>query len=388
VSAVRVIALNELRRLAVDRTALFFWLALPVIIIVIIGTTFGATESLDVGVVDRDGSERSAALVDAVDRADGVTIERYDSLDAVRRDVRIGTLDAAVVVPAGYDGDVDRGGATVDLVSDPTSRAVAAVRTTVEAAIADEAIRSAAARFAADHGGGEPAQARATADRLADDLPAATVRTEAVGDGDGDRDLSTFSYTAPANLVLFVFINTVMVGATIANDRKRGVIRRLMATPHGTRTILAGIGAAKLLAALTQSTLLVVIGALLFDVDWGDPIAAALLVVVFAAVSTAVGVLVGTLVSDADQAQAVAAPVAIAMGMLGGCMWPLDIVPSAMRVAGHIVPHAWAMDAWIGLVFDGDGVADVAPRLAVLLGFVAVFGVVATHRLRAVLTNY
>ncbi|HEY8527896.1 MAG TPA: ABC transporter permease [Acidimicrobiales bacterium] len=392
---VAVIALHELRRTATDRVVLFFAVALPIVITVIIGSTFGGTESLDVGVLDRDDTARSRELVASLDEADGVAVERYDSPAELRRDVRTGAVAAGVVVPTGYGRDVDRtdGSATVELVSDPTSTAVAAVRATVQGAVADEAVRVGAARFAADHGGGDLRAARAEVDRLAGELPAATVRTVAVEsdgggpDGGGATDLSTFSYTAPANLVLFVFVNTAMVGAVIAEDRKRGIIPRLLATPHGTGTILAGMGAAKLTFALVQSALLTVVGALLFGVDWGDPVAAAVLVVLWAAVASAVGVVVGSFVAAVEQAQALVPPLGVAMGMLGGCMWPLDIVPPAMRAAGHLVPQAWAMDAWIGLVFDGEGLAGVLPQVAVLAAFAVVLGVVAARRLRTVLTS-
>jgi hypothetical protein len=45
------------------------------------------------------------------------------------------------------------------------------------------------------------------------------------------------------------------------------------------------------------------------------------------------------------------------------------------------------MDAWIKLVFDGDGVDAILPQLAVLAGFGAVLGVAAARRLRAALTG-
>jgi ABC-2 type transport system permease protein len=393
VGTVWTIATNELRRVVTDRTALFFALAMPVIITIIIGSTFGGADVVDVGVLDRDGTDPSRELVATLDDADGVTVETYDSVDDLRRDVRTGSLSAAVVVPGGYSERLDRGeGATVDMISDPTSNSVAAARATVEAAISDEAVLAAAAGFAAEHGGpsvaGDVDAARAAAERVSGELPAIEVRDVAVGGGDEGADVGRFSYTAPSNLVLFVFVNTIAVGSLIATDRKQGIITRLLSTPHGTGTILAGIGAAKLLFALVQSALLVGIGALLFGVSWGDPLAAALLIVVFAAVATAVGLLVGSMASDADQAQSVAIPVAIAMGMLGGCMWPLDIVPAAMRTAGHAVPHAWAMDAWIGLILDGDGVTAILPELAVLTGFAVVLGLIAARRLRSVLTSY
>src|SRR5690606_20607488 len=111
--------------------------------------------------------------------------------------------------------------------------------------------------------------------------------------------------------------------------------------------------------ALVQSTLIVLVGWGLFGVDWGDPRGVVLVVVLFAVVATAVGLLVGATVSDPDQAQAVGIPVAIGLGMLGGCMWPLDIVPPLMRTLGHVAPHAWAMDAWVALVLDGEAVSAI-----------------------------
>ncbi len=54
-------------------------------------------------------------------------------------------------------------------------------------------------------------------------------------------------------------------------------------------------------------------------------------------------------------------------------MWPLDIVPSALRTVGHLTPHAWAMDGFVGLVFEDAGLTDILGSVAVLAGFAAVF---------------
>jgi ABC-2 type transport system permease protein len=69
--------------------------------------------------------------------------------------------------------------------------------------------------------------------------------------------------------------------------------------------------------------------------------------------------------------------------MLGGCMWPLEIVPPVMRTVGHAVPHAWAMDAWTALALDGEGVGAVTTELLVLAAFALVLGTIAVLRLRA-----
>jgi ABC-2 type transport system permease protein len=380
--AVAAIAANQMQRTVRDRTALFFSLVLPVVIIVVIGTTFGGASALDVGVVDQDGSAASRALVAALDRRAGLDVTAYGSVGAMRPEVRLDTVAAGIVIPAGY-GAALRGGddATIDLIADPASSSRAAVQASVRGAIGNQAVVIAAGRAA----GGDEAAAR-TAARLARDLRQPGVRSVSVS-GDESAGLGSFDYTAPSNLVLFTFINTLVVGALLAGERRQGITRRMLATPHGTGTILAGIGLAKFSFALCQSLLIVVVGAVVFGVDWGDPVGAALVIVLFAAVATAVGLLVGSTARDPDQATALATPIAIGLAMLGGCMWPLEIVPPIMRTIGHLSPHAWAMDAWIGLVFDGDGVGAIAGDLAVLAGFAAVLGLLASRRLRRALTT-
>jgi ABC-2 type transport system permease protein len=76
-----------------------------------------------------------------------------------------------------------------------------------------------------------------------------------------------------------------------------------------------------------------------FGVDWGDPEAALLLVTVFALVGTGVGMLLGAVLRNSEQATSIGPPVGIALGMLGGCMWPLAIVPEPMRVVATCSPR-------------------------------------------------
>jgi ABC-2 type transport system permease protein len=385
--AVATIAGNDLRLTTRDRVALFFMVLLPVAIITIIGTTFGGAQGIDVAVVDHDRSAASRALVGTVDGTERVDVATLDDEDMLRRDVRMGSVSAGLIVPAGYGAALDRGDdAAVQMVADPSSTSAAAVQATVRAAVGERAVVVAAGRAVTDGDPGDLAVATETAADLAGSVPRTGVATVEVGDRDGP-ELGAFDYTAPANLVLFTFVNTLVAGSMLANERRQGITRRMLVTPHGTGTVLAGIGASKLLFALVQSALIVVIGGLVFGVGWGDPLGAALVVVLFAVVATSVGLFVGATVREPEQAQSVGTPIAIGLGMLGGCMWPLDIVPSAMRAVGHLTPHAWAMDAWIELVFGGEGVGGIVAELAVLAGFAVVLAVLAGRRLRQVLTR-
>ena len=378
------ISINELRRLKSHREIVVFGLALPAIIISLIGLTFGTTGSIDLGVLDRDGSVRSAALVDRFRDLDGVTLEVYDSTDDLRTDVRTTAISAGLVIPAGYEDELAAGAAKVEVIADPKSEGVASALATIQGAVDAEGVDEAAVAAVAA-ATGDDAQARRVVTGLAPSVAPVEVReVDVLG---ADVETGSFSHTAPGNLVLFVFINTFVISTILAYDRKAGIIGRMLSTPTPPRAVLLGLGLSKLAFALVQSAVLVGVGTVAFGVVWGDTVAAIALVVTFAVMSTCIGLLIGSWVSDADQAQAIGIPLAVGAGMLGGCMWPLSIVPRPMQLIGHLTPHAWAMDAWQELIFDGASLGGILPNLAVLAGMAAVVGPLAARRLRRSVTG-
>jgi ABC-2 type transport system permease protein len=371
---------HDLRRVAAERAILVFGFALPVIIILLVGLTFGGHSSIEIGVRDLDGTPGSAALVERLEHRRGIVVKRYGDERSLRRDVRTTDTQAGLVIPEGYADAVAGGGGEVEAIVDPSSRAAFSALAALDAAITQEGVREGAVQIVAAAEGATEALARRKVQATERDLEPVRVVDRATL---GRRQVGgTFSYPAPSNLVLFVFVNTFAVSTILAADRKNGTVRRLMATPNRPGAILLGIGLSKLAFSIVQSALIVVIGAAAFGVPWGDPLAAAALVVVFSALATAVGLLIGSVASDADQAQSVGIPLSIAAGMLGGCMWPLSIVPRAMQVAGHLAPHAWAMDAWQELIYDRAGLGAILPNLAVLAAEAAVLGALAARALR------
>jgi ABC-2 type transport system permease protein len=52
-----------------------------------------------------------------------------------------------------------------------------------------------------------------------------------------------------------------------------------------------------------------------------------------------------------------------------------------LRRIGHLTPQAWAVDAWTSLLSRSGTIFSIAPQLAVLGAFAALFLVSATVRL-------
>jgi ABC-2 type transport system permease protein len=68
-------------------------------------------------------------------------------------------------------------------------------------------------------------------------------------------------------------------------------------------------------------------------------------------------------------------------------MLPLEFYGDGLRMISRFTPHAWANDAFAELVRRNGTIADVLPQLGALVCFAAVFLVLASWRMRQVLTD-
>ncbi len=374
------IALVSLRRITRDRTSMFFIVLLPVVVILVIGVTVGGQSSVRVAAVDLDHSPAAAGLVHALGTTPGITLVHVADVDAARTAVRRGQQDVAVVIPAGYGARLTAG-RKVRLTTIDTSATGnrQAADTAVGAVIGHHAAQFQAAAFAAGHSGRDLETTLALARRLQGGVPRVGVDTEVVN-GSSNILPTGFGYSAPTMLVLFVFVNALAGGAAMIQTRGLKIYERIMAAPVRPLDVVLGEAVGYLLLALLQSALIVGVGLAVFGVSWGSPLAATVLVALWALVGTGAGMLSGTIFRTPEQASAIGPALGIGLGMLGGCMWPLAIVAPAMRTFGHLAPQAWAVDAWTILLSRGGTLSSITLQLGVLAAFAFALIGLATFR--------
>jgi ABC-2 type transport system permease protein len=382
---VLAIASTYLRRLSRDRTALFFVIVLPVVVILVVGASVGGFNTFRVGLIDRGDGPLTDSRVRDVRQSSALDVKTFASDAALRTAVRRSEVAAGIVVPAGVERALASGrDATIRVIGEQANTDTQAVYSTIASIVTAHGARVQAARFATDEAGGAFTQNVDRATAMTEQVPAITVRDVRA---DTKRRFlpDGFSYSAPTMLTLFVFINSLALGAVAIENCRLGLYERFLAGPVRPATIVLGEVAGAFAMSLVQSVLIIGVGAVVFGVHWGDPVAAALLVVVWALVGTGAGMLSGSVFRTPEQASSIGPAVGIAFGMLGGCMWPLEIVGPAMRAVGHVVPHAWAVDAWVELLSRGGGLPDIARQLLVLAAFAGGLLVVASYRLRRTL---
>jgi ABC-2 type transport system permease protein len=306
------------------------------------------------------------------------------------RAVERGELEAGLVIPSGFDAAI-RAGGTADLEFVASSgNGSTAMRTTVESIVTRQGTVLQAAHFATSEGVAGFADGLATATALQAQIPQIDVTVSTSGEAFALTRLGQFDSSAQTQLLLFVFLTSATASAALIQTRRYGVAHRMISTPTTARTVLVGEGLGRYVVALVQGTFIMAGTWLLFGVDWGDPLGAIAVLVVFALVGSGAAMLMGALFHNDQQASGLGVLLGLGLGALGGCMVPLQVFkwisPGLYRVA-HITPHAWAMEAFDHMVLDNAGLAGILPYLAILLGYAAVLYGVASWRLRRVLTH-
>jgi ABC-2 type transport system permease protein len=385
-----VIAANSLRRLLRERANLFFVFALPMLLILVLGAVFGGEGNPRVGIVSQGSGALGAELKDRLNSTEGIAVRDYADKDSLILAVERGLLEAGVIIPAGYDEALRAGKpAVLEFVGrpDPTTQAL---RNTVQSAATRQGALLRAATFAQAQGTLGFGEALQLAARIDEAGPSLTVKQEAVGEPFALATLGRFEAGAYSELLLFIFLTSMTGSAALIQSRQLGVSRRMLSTPTPVRTILVGESLGRFGVAMVQGLFIMVGSAVVFGVDWGDPLASAAILIVFSLGAAGVGMLMGSVFKNDQQAGGLGVVLGLGLAALGGCMLPLAVMkvysPAVWKVA-HITPHAWGIEAYEEVIIRGGGLPDIVPQLAILAGFALVVFVAGSWRLRVALTR-
>ena len=187
---------------------------------------------------------------------------------------------------------------------------------------------------------------------------------------------SGFNFSLPGNLVNFLMMNLLIFGgATVAATRRNGVLRRLMTLPVRRGELVAGQIYGLWLLGAVQIVFFLVVGRFVLHVNLGANLpAVALVLLVFAWVAAAMGILVGSLIDAPDRVAGVCVLASLLMAAIGGCWFPMEVAPDWVKMLGHCVPTGWALDGLHRVISFGRGFEAVGMPLLALAGF----GVAAT----------
>jgi len=375
-SRVLWLAWNDVRLTARDKPAFLWLVALPIAMMWFFGAIGGGGSEqplkLALDVRDEDQGWVARAFVAEL-RGDVIDLKELTgalSVDPIER--------RRLVVPAGFTAGVLAGQQQqlrIEHAAGGNVEANLAAQAHVIRAIARTIGRLATAKV---EGGASAERYRDVASRPA------RVRLAVTTAGSGTPVPRGREQSVPGMLTMTVLMMTLIYGAVFLTiEKQSGMLRRQALVPMGRgRVVLAKI-LGRLILAVLQIAILVAAGRLLFGVSWGrSPAGLVLLLLSYAIAVAALATLLGAVVKNPAQASAVGWIIAMVLASVGGCWWPSEVMPDWMRAAAHVLPTAWAMEGFHGLISFGRGLPDVLVPAAVLLGFGGMFSILAARLLR------
>jgi ABC-2 type transport system permease protein len=404
------IVIKDIQILFKERGTLFQLFILPLLFIFVfsgaltsIGSAPKDTRILLV-VVDQDGGQAAQTLLSELDAAGGVRTELYDQQQAqTALDER--KVDRLLFIPAGFStGVAEATPVVLRLVSHPDAspQQTEAVRLVVEGVAANMALESQIVASLEQMGAMQAnaseqnqvfttqrvvAQARSQFERSQTQPLIAVVQMVPAKQGEIEITPELAQTAVPGFTVLFVFLAAQNTARSIHEEKRIGSFRRLMAAPLSKMTLLLGKIMPNFLTSLVQTIVILIFGSLGLRMMGlpslpieNAPLGVALVAILLALCSSALGILIAALVRSEKQVGGMSTLLLWGMALLGGSIAPLFILERFLGSIPMIVPHYWANRAMDNLLVRGLPLSGILLELAMLLGFSILFFVIGLWR--------
>lgn len=387
---VLLLARKDLQILAKNRISLFFTFVFPLMFVFGFSATGGNISTDDLReiplVVADDPTAQGLANGLTADPESAFTIYTRDD---AQRDLDAGDITGYLILPAGLTEALTSGD-PVELqvvvntdavntsqqlqgVANGLSRSLLVRQAALQAAIA------AAVANGADATTVTPALAQAAGELAGGNDTAATV-IEQVGDVE---PISSSSFVLTGYITMFLFFTAGFGASELVRERTNLTLERLLASGVGRGELLAGKWLGSAARGVLQASVLWAVGIFVLGVDPGqEPWLVALVTLAMLAAAISCTLLLAAFVRSERASDSLTILTSLVLAMVGGCWWPLFILPEWMQTLAKITPHAWANEAFNQLMLFGAEPSSVLPNLAVLVGVAVVLAVVAARRVQ------
>ena len=175
--------------------------------------------------------------------------------------------------------------------------------------------------------------------------------------------------------IFFSMYTMVFSIGIILSDKRYKTWDRMLISPVSMSSILGGTMVVSFLVGIMQMSVLILGGKYLFGIDWGSSIAGIMTITtVFVFTITSFGLMLSGIVKTEAQLGAIAPVVLTSTSMLGGTMWPLEIVNNKVLLfLAELTPQKWAMQGMLNIASKGMGFESIIIPSIVLLAMGIIF---------------
>ncbi|MDP5273305.1 ABC transporter permease [Chengkuizengella axinellae] len=173
-------------------------------------------------------------------------------------------------------------------------------------------------------------------------------------------------------MIMFLMGLIVSSVSLILEDRTNQTMMRMYSAPVSRYEIVFGNFLGSFLVGALQITLLLVFTKYIIGFDYGVSFGKLFIILLFFMLaSMGIASALASTVNNINILSNITPLIVVPTCMIGGCFWPIEIMPDFMQKLANIVPQKWAIEAIENMAM-GQGLADVGLNLAVLLLFAVI----------------
>jgi ABC-2 type transport system permease protein len=383
---------KDLALLFRDRAALIFMLLAPFLLTLGMGAVTGSlsgggssgVQDIPVVIVNQDegvSGKQIVAIFEGQDKLFNVTT--LADVAAARKKVEDDKAAAAVIVPTGFSDSLMPGSVVVpvEVYSNPGSPISASVVRSVLTGVLNQMETIPASLWVAVNqlqpNNPEEFNQQMIPNLIAQAKQSQVISLQLAGASEEkEQPLNAMAYFAPGMAIFFLMYTVTQGGRSILAERDHGTLPRMLISPTSSAEILGGKLLSIVVMGILQVGVLILASSLLFQLNWGDPLAVVLLVVCVVLAATGWGILLASIAKTRYQVSNLGLALMLLFGILGGTFVGTGSFTGIMRMITKITPHAWALDGFTALN-TGKALADILPSMAGLLAMAAILFVVS-----------
>lgn len=184
----------------------------------------------------------------------------------------------------------------------------------------------------------------------------------------------------------FLWLGVFGTAPALVQLREQKILRRLAATPVTGQTVIGAQIAWRLTTALIQAVILTAFGMVAYGLRiGGNPLLVLAAIILSGATLIAIGVLLAGLARGSESVVALGQAVQFPMMFLSGILFPVEMLPTAVRPVIYAMPLTYVGDALRQTMLGAAGPAPLLPLavdFAVIAGCLVLFSLLAMRMFR------
>jgi ABC-2 type transport system permease protein len=185
------------------------------------------------------------------------------------------------------------------------------------------------------------------------------------------EDAQFIDFFAPGIMVIAVTMITIILTIiSFVRERNNGTLARLFSSPMTADELVTGYALGFGIIATGQSIELLAIGILMFQIHIVGSVLLALVVIILLAFGVlGLGILLSTIAKNEYQAVQFVPLVIIPAIILSGVFWPIESMPPLIKPISDCIPMTYAVDGLRSVMVRGWDAVQIWPQILVLVLF-------------------